>query len=109
MVEGPDYTWKLVYHDGSSFTDRDGEPSESPDRPVLFVVEPGKRPNITGINAAWIMWRRDRERWTECGDNGFSAHARVYGHLIGCWRETMWILKPDFEKIWRMAREELGE
>lgn len=104
-----DFQWKLVYYNSTTYTDRDGPMHESPDRGALFVVQPGKDQEIVGINAAWIMWRRDLEEWRECGDDGFQDHASMFGHLVGCWRHTLWDGKRNFMDLWALARKELGQ
>lgn len=101
------YKWKLFYVDGSSFSDLDGEPHESFSDEVLFLVQPNSEPPIM-LNADWLMWRVDYGEWTECGASGIDDHLRLYGHLIGCFRKTLWIRTENYKRIWRQAQDELG-
>jgi hypothetical protein len=97
--------WTLFYENGSWFSDTDGEPHESPPWGVVAVRQDGVDPPVM-VNSDWLMWRTDLGEWTECGRDGFDDHACHYGHLIGCWRKTRWVRKPDFMAIWKRARGE---
>lgn len=96
-------TWRLYYEDGSTFSDSDGAPHESPAWGVVALKQPGYEPEIL-VNADWLMYRTDLGRWEQCGSDGFDDHACHYGHLIGCWRKTRWIPLPDFKRIWARVR-----
>lgn len=101
------WRWKLVYADGSTFTDLDGAPHESPVTGVLFLCQPASEPPIL-LNADWFMYREDHDEWTQCGSDGMVDHAVLYGHLISAFRKTLWVRSPDFKALWAQAREELG-
>jgi hypothetical protein len=115
----PDWTWKLVFFDDTEWTDRDGPPEMSPVKPVWFAVQPGKDPEIVGLNADWLLWRRDLSEWSVCGADGFADHAQWVGHLIGCWRKTWWGPLKEFHRVrereakvlegWARGRKELEQ
>jgi hypothetical protein len=45
----PTYRWKLWYADGTTFSDKDGEPWESPVQGVVAVTQPG----VVGKDILW--------------------------------------------------------
>lgn len=99
--------WTLYYEDGSTFSDIDGAPHESPPWGVVAVAQPDIEPAVM-VNSDWLMYRTDQAAWAECGSDGFHDHATHYGHLIGCWRQTRWIRREDFKAIWARAREDVA-
>ena len=101
------FIWRIYYENGSTFSDTDGEPWESPAWGVVALAQPDADPPIM-VNADWMMWRTDRECWEQCGSDGFDDHAVHHGHVVRCWRKTRWIPTPDFREIWKVARRDCG-
>ena len=103
----PDFRWKIVYHDGTEFSDLDGEPWESPTEGALLLVQPDDVPKIM-VNADWYLYRTDLNQWIQCGADGLRDHCVLFGNLISAFRQTLWTHTPDFKALWARAREELG-
>jgi len=99
--------WRLYYEDGSTFSDLDGAPHDSPPWGVVALAQPDIDPPIT-VNADYYLWRPDLNQWLECGTDGLDDHVCHFGHLIQCVRKTRWITTIDFKRIWAQARTDLG-
>ena len=100
--------WRLYYQDGTTFSNEDGDPQDSPPMGVVALLQPGASPEIM-VNADWLLYRTDFEEWAECGSDGMEDHAVLWGDRISAFRKTLWIRRPDFEEIWARMRSDLAE
>jgi hypothetical protein len=89
------FKWRLYYADGSTFSDTDGAPHDSPPWGVVVVSQPGATDNVDRVlmNGDRFMYRTDLDRWHEVGRDGLDDHLSHFGHLVGCYRVGRWI--PD--------------
>lgn len=103
------FVWRLYYEDGTTFSDTDGEPYESPVWGCVALAQP----HLDGsdkimVNADYYLWRPDRGEWYQCGVDGLDDHMAHFGHLIQCVRKTRWIPSITFNDVWATARRDCG-
>jgi hypothetical protein len=106
----PEFLWRLYYEDGSTFSDTDGEPWESPPWGSVCCAQPNEEDpsDRVMVNADVLLWRTDLGVWMQCGHDGLEDHLAHYAHVIGCVRKTRWIRTRDFREIWKRARRDCG-
>ena len=111
MFTPPAYAWKLVYEDGSEFTNLDGEPWESPPWGVIFVVQPGRFEDMLrgkGLGKGYYYFRSDYGRWCFCDDVGMYDQLSHYAHVITAWRFGRNMPdRAEFKAKWRPYLEEV--
>ena len=104
------FKWRLYYDDGSTFSDTEGAPHESPMWGIVGVSQPwvsGIADPATLANGDWLLFRDDEGFWHEVGDKGLDDHIVHFGHLISCARKTRWMPRRDkFLAIVARMREE---
>ena len=105
------YRWKLVYEDGSEFTDLDGEPWESKPWGVIFVLQPGPHEDFMrakGGGRGYYYYRSDYGRWCACDEVGMFDQMAHYSHVIPCWRFGRNMPdRGEFKKIWMPYMDEV--
>lgn len=107
------FRWRLYYEDGTTFSDADGQPHESPPWGVVAIGQPGAverggQPYMVG-NGDWYLYRADLGYWHEVGDRGFDDHMAHFAHLIACVRKGRWMPREDeFKQLIKRVREEAG-
>ena len=104
------FKWRLHYEDGSTFSDTDGAPHDSPPWGVVAVSQPAAYPQgekaLVG-NGDVYLYREDLGYWHEVGDSGLVDHLSHYGHLITCIRPGRWMPRRDeFFALWERVRDE---
>lgn len=103
------FKWRLYYEDGTTFSDTDGEPHESPAWGCVGLAQPDlKGSDQIMINSDYLMWRSDLNIWTQCGRDGIDDHLAHFVHSIQCIRKTRWIPTLDFRVIWKRVRHDCG-
>ena len=103
------FRWRLYYEDGSTFSDTDGEPWESPAWGCVALAQSAlDGSDKIMVNADYCFWRVDLQRWTQCGTDGLDDHICHEAHLIGCVRKTRWVPTLDFREVWKRARRDCG-
>ena len=100
--------WRLYYEDGSTFSDTDGPPHESPPWGVVALAQPALEREPIMVNSDYYLWRPDRNLWHQCGHDGLDDHLCHEGHLIQCIRKTRWIPTLEFREIWQRVRIDCG-
>jgi len=101
--------WCIYYEDGSTFSDEDGAPHESPVWGCVALAQPAlDSSDKIMVNADYYLWRPDRNLWYQCGVDGLDDHICHFGHLIECVRKTRYIPTIDFREIWKQARIDCG-
>jgi len=104
------FRWRLYYEDGSTFDDRDGAPTSSPEWGVVAVVQPGTdgRDVLAGTGDVYV-YRTDLDLWHEVGASGLLDHLAHYARWIGCVRPGRWMPRDDeFFALIDRARNEAG-
>lgn len=97
----PDFKWKLYYEDGSTFTDKDGYPWESPVAGLVCVAQPDADEDVLG-SRDFFLYRADEEVWIECDRAGADDQLSHFGHSIAVFRIGRQV--PDREKWRRIFR-----
>lgn len=110
-------TWRMYYEDGSTFSDTDGAPHESPEWGTV-VIRDGDEV-LFGANADYFLFRSDLGRWHQVGETevegsvsvGLIDHLTHYGHLITCVRPARWTAMNDTYKALyaRAVEDDLAE
>lgn len=103
--------WRLYYDDGSTFSDLEGEPWESPLWGVIGVIQPPVRHRtaggIVGKNGDYLLYRQDLGLWHLIGASGLQDHLAHFAHLITCVRVTRWMPEDkEFGALWERMRED---
>jgi hypothetical protein len=100
--------WCIYYEDGSTYSDTDGPPHESPPWGAVVLWQADVHPPVM-VNADYLMFRTDLDHWTECGPDGLLDHITHYAHVISCVRPTRWIPTKNFNELWERARKQRDE
>jgi len=104
------FRWRLYYDDGSTFSDTDGEPHESPVWGCVAVSQPHVESTADKAlvgNGDFYLYRSDLGFWYEVGDSGLVDQLSHFGHLISCVRAGRWMPRRDeFLALWDRLREE---
>jgi len=79
------YRWKLWYADGTAFTDRDGEPWESPVQRVVCVTQPGVEGKDLLYNETHYLHHRGGE-WSAHDLLGLADQTTYHVHTLDCHR-----------------------
>ena len=101
------FKWRIYYDDGTTFSNTDGPPHESPVWGAVGVSQPEFNIQLVG-NGDHYIWRTDLQRWHEVGDSVLVDHITHFGHLIGCVRCGRWMPRnEDFKAMWKRLREDV--
>lgn len=103
------FKWRLYYDDGSTFSDGDGAPHDSPPWGVVAVSQPdapnGSR-ELLG-NGDYYLYRKDIGLWHEVATDGLPDHLAHFGHLMSCVRPGRWMPnRVEWVKIVERMRAE---
>lgn len=106
--------WCIYYDDGSTYSDVDGAPHESPPWGAVGVIQPSLKgitaTGIVGKNGDYLLHRVDLGVWHLVGASGLVDHLAHFGHLIDCVRPTRWMpLDSEFSAIWARMRADAEE
>jgi len=111
-----EFRWRLYYEDGSTFSDGDGAPHESPAWGCIVVAQPGEV--LYGANADYFLYREDMQRWCQVGETGVEGrvgvglvdHLTHFGHLISAVRPSRWTPDNDnYKALYMRAYEDSRE
>ena len=96
-----DFIWRLHYEDGSTFTDNDGEPWESPPLGVCLVVQPKASQDILATDP-FAIYRKDVDRWMEVDLVGLIDQHQTFGPDVVATRVTRRLPSlKDFRDLYR--------
>jgi hypothetical protein len=95
----PNYRWKLVYYDGTEFTDLDGEPWESPEIGLVLVLQPGQKYDILrDVNN--YLYDEEFGCWVNFDDRGLFDQLTRDIRRYSCYRNGWWVpVKEEWTKI----------
>lgn len=94
--------WCIYYEDGSTYSDTDGPPHESPPWGAVVLSQPNAPIGSKELlgNGDYYLYRGDLELWHEVGTDGLPDHLAHFGHLITCIRPGRWMPnREDWLKI----------
>jgi hypothetical protein len=95
----PDYQWKLVYYDGTEFTNEDGEPWESPEIGLVLVLQPGLDYDVLR-DVNHYLYDTELGRWINCDDRGIWDRLTREIRRYSCYRSGWNVpVRAEFEKI----------
>ena len=107
------FKWRLYYDDGSTFSDADGAPHESPPWGVVVIGQPhAERHDRVLMNGdtSLYLYRSDLGRWCEIGQGGILDHLAHFGHLISCIRPGRHIPEREaFKALVARAQEDVAD
>ena len=114
------FKWRIYYEDGSTFSDADGKPQDSPPWGAVVVaqprVEPKQQPVLVGANADYFLYNTKLRCWHQVGETevegglsvGLVDHLAHFAHQISCVRPARWMVNNEkFKQIWAQAREDV--
>jgi len=100
------FKWRIYYEDGSTFSNADGEPEDSPAWGSVIVRDKDKL--LMGRNADYFLYDKKLKCWHQAGereDEG-SVSVALIDHLahnvhnISCVRPARWVASDEaFKKI----------
>lgn len=99
-------SWKVFYSDGSTFSDRDGGPSEAPKSGVQVVhVEDGRCGRRVLKLVDYYVWSPTLTRWIDCADApSVLLRASREPWVVVLYGE--YLREAEFEKILIAAHED---
>jgi len=99
--------WKLYYNDGSSFSDEDGAPNDSPPFGAVFVCQP----NHSGRDLIWgtdyLIHRTDVDAWMGTDLVGLIDQLSHFAPYIDCVRAGREMVTPAFKALMHEAAVEM--
>jgi hypothetical protein len=103
------FVWRLYYYNGDVFSDKDGEPWESPTEGVVVVGQfEHVKANDNLNNALAYLHRSDLNCWLPVGDaEGLRDHLSLFVRHIDCVRYGLWWRRDEFRKQQLRARAEV--
>ena len=101
--------WRIYYEDGTTFSNADGQPWESPVWGVVAVTQQTKQQfdDILARGEPWYIYRSDLGYWMEIDNTGLIDQLVHYGHEIQAVRPGRYVPKPVFMAIVRRAQAEI--
>jgi len=121
MTEQPKFRWRIYYEDGSTFSNTDGAPHESPPWGVVVIAQRHTKPKqdevLYGANADYFLYRKDMKCWHQAGEIESEGAVSVglidqlahFGHLIMCVRPARWTAdNANFKALYARAVEDVG-
>jgi hypothetical protein len=100
-------TWRIYYEDGTTFSDADGAPHDSPPWGIVAIAQPTARKTFRAClyNGPYFLFRTDWKCWLECDRDGLLDQLTHHTHLISCFRSGRYIRSDVFKRIWKTALE----
>lgn len=90
--------WKIYYHDGSTFSDQDGEPSAAPADGIQVIVQADGVVGRSVIDGK-DFYVFDGERWVGMDEDGMKTHFRNRGLL----KHGLTLSRPAYDEILHKA------
>lgn len=99
------WRWCVYYEDGTTFTDLDGEPWESPRWGAVAVAQramPVFRDKL--IDGPVFLYREDWGCWMETEDK--DDQLSEYCNVISAYRKGRYMRNDKFREIWERVNED---
>lgn len=98
--------WKIFYSDGSTFSNKEGKPSDAPKRGVQVVhVEDGRCGRRVLRLADYYVWSPTLDRWLDCLDAAsVLIRAQTEPFIVVLFGE--YLVEADYEKILIQSHED---
>ena len=102
------FKWRLYYENGSTFSDTDGEPWQSPGWGAVAIAQPNQY--NAGFfrsilkDGPYFLYRKDWDCWMEVELDGLYDQLAHHAHLISAFRMGRYIRDDDFSDIKKQAK-----